>query len=82
MVPPSARHSDVGCILYGCSVPVLLRKPSGEDAHTLVGEYFIDQCMSGEASTSDHQKATILYRVIRMASHLDDHCTIHAASRA
>lgn len=58
MVPPSARHGDVVCILYGCSVPVLLRKTQGENTYRLVGECFIDQCMSGEALSSDHQEAT------------------------
>ena len=57
MVSEKARQDDLVCILYGCSVPVVLRK-AGDDAYTLVGECFIDQCMSGEALESDRPEIT------------------------
>jgi hypothetical protein len=57
MVPEKAKKGDVVCILYGCSVPVLLRMLSsergddgdGDDGLTLVGECFLDGCMDGSA---------------------------------
>jgi hypothetical protein len=49
MIPKAARDGDSVCVLYGCSVPVLLRKIDGvDDAFTLVGECYIDQLMHGE----------------------------------
>ena len=40
---------DLVCILYGCNVPVLLRKAEREGECTVVGECFLDGSMSGEA---------------------------------
>ncbi|KAF9698450.1 hypothetical protein EKO04_003823 [Ascochyta lentis] len=49
MVPPKAIRSDLICILYGCSVPLLLRGGEQDDETTVVGECFLDGCMKGEA---------------------------------
>lgn len=57
MVSEKVREDDLVCIPYGCSVPVVLRKV-GKDAYTLVGECFIDQCMTGEALESDYPEIT------------------------
>ena len=47
--PPLARAGDVICILFGASVPYLLR-PIG-DQFLLIGECFILEIMQGEALT-------------------------------
>ena len=49
--PPKADIGDVVCILYGCSVPCILRKINEEtDEHyILVGEAYIYGKMDGEA---------------------------------
>ncbi|KAK3614312.1 hypothetical protein LTR56_027334 [Elasticomyces elasticus] len=51
LVPRTARAGDVICILYGCSVPVVLRKPrsfSNDDTWLLVGDAYINGAMNGE----------------------------------
>jgi hypothetical protein len=47
------QHAEVGdriCILYGCSMPVVLRKQSSEDGYywKLVGEVYVDRYMEGK----------------------------------
>ena len=37
------------CILYGCSVPVLLRQQSDEMGYAVVGECYVHGMMDGEA---------------------------------
>jgi hypothetical protein len=52
LAPPDTRERDVICILFGCSVPVVLRKqPSldGIDRYTFVGECYVHGMMDGEA---------------------------------
>ncbi|OQV09857.1 hypothetical protein CLAIMM_13937 [Cladophialophora immunda] len=49
MAPGKARKRDLVCILYGCNIPVLLRKTESEDKFTIVGECFLDGFVSGEA---------------------------------
>ncbi|KAI0403750.1 heterokaryon incompatibility protein-domain-containing protein [Xylaria palmicola] len=48
MAAKKANKGDLVCVLYGCSVPILLR-PSGDEDNTftLVGECFIDGFMEG-----------------------------------
>ncbi|KAF2659792.1 HET-domain-containing protein [Lophiostoma macrostomum CBS 122681] len=62
MIPEKAREDDLVCIIYGCSVPVLLRKARDDEAYTLVGECFIDQCMSGEVLQFDYTETTFQIR--------------------
>ncbi|KAI0546427.1 heterokaryon incompatibility protein-domain-containing protein [Xylaria curta] len=47
MAPEKALKGDLVCILYGCSVPVLLRRRAGDDGFSFVGECFLDRCMDG-----------------------------------
>lgn len=47
MVSEKAMKGDVICVLFGCSVPVLLRKSEDGDSFTFVGECFLDGCMDG-----------------------------------
>jgi hypothetical protein len=48
------QQGDLVCILFGCSVPVILRKRSLYDdrlRYTLVGECFVYEKMDGSAIT-------------------------------
>jgi hypothetical protein len=47
MVVEKARKGDLVCVLYGCSVPAVLRKSSDGGSYTLVGECYLDGCMDG-----------------------------------
>jgi hypothetical protein len=47
MAPEKAMKGDLVCILYGCSIPVLLRSEAGCDGFSFVGECFLDSCMDG-----------------------------------
>jgi hypothetical protein len=52
LIPPDARINDRICILYGCSVPVVLRKITepNESCHwKLVGDAYVHGIMDGEA---------------------------------
>jgi hypothetical protein len=64
LLPPTTKNGDVICILYGCSVPVVLRNtgektkgsisgevniPGGRDIWELVGESYIYGMMFGDA---------------------------------
>jgi hypothetical protein len=51
LAPMAAQAGDVICVLYGCSVPVVLR-PQSEDGRSffqLVGECYVHGIMDGEA---------------------------------
>jgi hypothetical protein len=50
LVPRKAEPGDQVCILYGCSVPVVLRRVDG-GFWELVGEAYVDGFMDGEAFT-------------------------------
>ncbi|KAK0736250.1 hypothetical protein B0T21DRAFT_366576 [Apiosordaria backusii] len=50
--PEGSKVGDVVCILYGCSVPVLLKRvknPRVEDLFEVVGETYVHGMMDGEA---------------------------------
>lgn len=54
LLPYDTRKGHVICILYGCSVPVVLEKTSyktstGEGIWKLVGECYVYKMMAGEA---------------------------------
>lgn len=54
VLPGATKPDDVICILYGCSVPVVLRETSektteGESMWELVGECYVCDMMMGEA---------------------------------
>jgi hypothetical protein len=49
MAPLQAEHGDAVCVLFGCSVPVLLRMASLSREYRLIGECYLDGYMSGEA---------------------------------
>ncbi|KAH8744628.1 hypothetical protein F5883DRAFT_439740 [Diaporthe sp. PMI_573] len=47
MVPDHARVGDLICVLYGCDVPVVLRKI--ECHYKFIGESYVHGIMHGEA---------------------------------
>jgi hypothetical protein len=48
VAPCRARPGDVVAILFGCSIPLVLRKASSQDAWQVVGEGFVYGYMNGE----------------------------------
>jgi hypothetical protein len=53
LAPPKTTNGDIVCVLFGCSVPVVLRKcqtnNSTDDKYTFVGECYVHGMMDGEA---------------------------------
>ncbi len=52
LVPPAAQVGDLICILYGCTVPVVLRRLEdidGKEYFQVVGESYVYRMMDGEA---------------------------------
>ncbi|ROV98390.1 hypothetical protein VMCG_07200 [Cytospora schulzeri] len=53
VAPKRAQKGDLVCVLFGCSVPVVLRKREQGDAdepvYELIGECYLDGFMNGEA---------------------------------
>lgn len=49
MATERARKGDLICVLFGCSVPVLLRQADDGHGFRLVGECYLDGCMNGSA---------------------------------
>ncbi len=52
--PALTEQGDFVCILYGCSVPVILRQLSPKDVYILIGEAYVHGKMDGEA-IPDHK---------------------------
>jgi len=51
LIPRCAKAGDAVCIIYGCSVPVVLREQRGENDHhywQLIGEAYVHGHMDGE----------------------------------
>ncbi|TVY71201.1 Heterokaryon incompatibility protein 6 OR allele [Lachnellula suecica] len=55
LAPPKAEKGDIICILFGCSVPVLLRRVENGQ-HILVGECYVHGMMDGEAISAMTKK--------------------------
>ncbi|RDW80345.1 hypothetical protein BP5796_05043 [Coleophoma crateriformis] len=49
VVPPNTQPGDKICVLFGCSVPVVIRKV--ENHHVFIGECYVHGIMDGEAVT-------------------------------
>ena len=47
--PPTAEEGDIVCVLYGCSVPVILRKVQDQELYEFVGECYLHGFMDAEA---------------------------------
>lgn len=48
MAPSSSRIGDVVCVIFGCDMPVVLRRNKG-GPYTFVGGCYADGIMYGEA---------------------------------
>jgi hypothetical protein len=48
MAACSTRKGDIVCVLFGCDMPVILRKKAG-NRHVFVGVYYAKGVMQGEA---------------------------------
>ncbi|KAM6511029.1 hypothetical protein FSOLCH5_011476 [Fusarium solani] len=56
--PPKSREGDFICILYGCSVPVVMRESGSGPYMTLIGEAYVHGKMDGEALEDFEEKRT------------------------
>lgn len=58
--PPKTEHGDIIVIMFGCSVPVILRPTYNTlgdvDEYQFIGEAYIYGKMDGEALEEDHQE--------------------------
>jgi hypothetical protein len=73
----SAQEGDLVCVLYGCSVPVILRKigprsnegllsdQSSSDHYEFIGECYIHGMMDGEAIQPRH-KQNLVQRIFEL----------------
>lgn len=57
--PPDCKKDDVIAILWGCSVPVILRRVAGDESYKLVGECYLQGCMDGDID-GVHMKSIIV----------------------
>jgi hypothetical protein len=69
--PPKTKVNDIVCILFGCSVPCILREHRLEDGgmyYEFIGESYIYGKMDGEAVTAlkDHdlKAQTVEFRLM------------------
>ena len=51
-VPHGVQSNDLICVLFGCSVPVVLRKRSHEESYVFLGECYLHGFMDAEAIVS------------------------------
>lgn len=70
LIPQGAKVGDKVCIVYGCSVPVVLRKkfkPDGTNCWQLIGDAYVDGIMDGEliqfASPSSIKSAEVEFEL-------------------
>jgi hypothetical protein len=56
--PRTTMEGDIVCILFGCSVPVILRvvREDGHETHQLIGECYVHGYMEGEAFAGQVQE--------------------------
>lgn len=52
LLPGRTIETDIICLLFGCSVPVVLRPHEGDTYYEMIGECFIYGIMQGEAVSS------------------------------
>ncbi|OTB01273.1 hypothetical protein M426DRAFT_25724 [Hypoxylon sp. CI-4A] len=62
LLPPETRKRDIVCVLFGASVPVVLREQNkdGKRQFIMVGECFIYGMMEGEAVSDTPQDSEVL----------------------
>ncbi|CAK3794774.1 Hypothetical predicted protein [Lecanosticta acicola] len=58
MLPTRARKGDALCVLFGCGVPVVLRRTAEGGLFELIGEAYVSGLMEGEAVRNGNQVLT------------------------
>lgn len=48
-MPQGVQAGDLVCVLFGCSVPVVLRKRTGDESYSFIGECYLHGFMDAEA---------------------------------
>ncbi|KAF2106011.1 heterokaryon incompatibility protein-domain-containing protein [Lophiotrema nucula] len=64
MAPQEARKGDVVCILFGCSVPVVLRWCAEQEAYLFTGECYLNGFMNGEGLAGYRDSRKKEFRII------------------
>jgi hypothetical protein len=64
MAPRQTRKNDLICVLYGLSVPVVLRECEDGETYTFVGECYADGFMNGQAITMAKDLHKKLFRIV------------------
>jgi len=76
LVPYDANPTDLICILYGCSVPVILRRLEDETSktvyHQFIGECYVHSLMDGSAFRLRDEKLARLKRNDPKLEHLNE----------
>lgn len=65
-VPQTAEIGDEICVLYGCSVPVVLRPSTEVDSYKFVGECYLHGFMDAEAIAL-HMKGVLQEKIFALA---------------
>lgn len=64
MAPLEAMKGDVVCVLYGCSVPVILRWCEEKKAYSFVGECYLHGFMNGRALNGHYDSEKMEFEII------------------
>ncbi|KAH7361241.1 heterokaryon incompatibility protein-domain-containing protein [Pyrenochaeta sp. MPI-SDFR-AT-0127] len=66
MAPCRAREGDIVAILFGCSIPLVLRRRGAREAWQVIGEGYAHGFMNGEVSslTKRGKKSTYRFRLV------------------
>jgi hypothetical protein len=57
IAPRKSQVSDIICVFYGCSVPIVLRPIEGTKGFQFIGECYVHGIMDGEALDKKHLRA-------------------------
>ncbi|CAG1996140.1 unnamed protein product [Fusarium graminearum] len=63
LCPPETEEGDFICILFGCSVPVVLREVPDKGHMVLIGEAYVHGKMDGEAVEDDPDRPTETFHI-------------------
>ena len=58
-----AKRGDLICVLFGCSIPVLLRE-AGNNTYSFIGECYLDGFMNGQALEKDRGLAETQFEIV------------------
>lgn len=64
VLPRQARKGDILCVMFGCSVPVVLRKKESSSSYTFVGECYMHGFMDGEAIAMQMKGALVEKKIV------------------